>query len=171
MKLSRVLKLLLSLLIPFILIAGCGLVGAEKDSVESLIAYTLTTDMPEVDPGERFLATYTAKNLSNKKLEIETKCRGFATISVFQNEEMIHFNGAFPGCFTSMGYYEIGPGESISYDWEIGAYLLSREDPGAPFDTTFAAPGSYTLSVTNNVVGINGESVNPATESITLIVK
>lgn len=138
---------------------GCGLLGFDSDEPINPITFELTLDKTVVAPGERFTATYTARNETDRRIDVVTSCTAFALIGVFQDGEPVSFNGANYGCFTALGQYVIGPKETLKFEWVIDAFIRTREI-GQPYDTIYVAPGDYSLRVISHVSQVNGKNLN-----------
>jgi hypothetical protein len=145
------------------LISGCGVLGFESDPSEDSLKVELTLDKSVVAPGERFTATYTTTNRSDRTMRFVTSCTAFALIGGYTDGELIHLNGTSLGCYRALGNFEIGPKETLTLEWDIRAFTLSREIGQVGFDTIAVAPGEYSLRVHSNIAELNGKdfSVEP----------
>ena len=76
------------------------------------------------------------------------------------------FRGAFPGCLTALGYFEIEAMQTLTLEWDVDAFTLSSETGEAPFDTTYVEPGDYVLRAEANVNRINGTDVEVGSREI-----
>ncbi len=150
-------RYLLVSVIAILIFNGCGVFESDTNNLNESVQFDLKIDKNELGPGEQFTALYTARNFSNKNIKLATSCIGFAIIGVYKDGENAHFNGADTGCYTGLGSFEIGPKESLQFEWDINAFTLSREIGQSNFDTTLVAPGNYKLRVYSNVVGLNGK--------------
>lgn len=148
------------------LLSGCSIFESDQSSPADKLAFQLMLDSSEVAAGDVFTATYTATNMSRRYLDIGTGCVSFAEIGVYKNEQRRDFFGANTGCRPALGSYQIGPGETLTLEWEIHAFTLSREIGQADFDTTFAAPGTYTLRVYSHISSIDDEYISIAPKSV-----
>jgi len=145
------------------LISGCGILGFESDQAKDSLKFDLVLDKTVIAPGERFTATYTAKNRSDRTMRFVTSCTAFALIGGYKDGELIHLNGTSLGCYRGIGNFDIAPNKTLELEWDIQAFTLSREIGQVGFDTVLVAPGDYTLRVHSNIAEMNGKafSVEP----------
>jgi len=140
-----------------LILAGCGLLGLDSDESKEPISFDLVLDKTVIAPGERFTATYTARNRSDISITFSTGCAAFASISgVFHDGKQVNFHGSLQGCYTGLSQYVIGPKESLQFNWDIDAFRRIYE-VGQPFDTIFVAPGDYSLRVISHISQMNGK--------------
>ena len=152
-------------------LSGCGIFNSDnnddfEDGTVEGARFHLSMDKTVVERGGSFLATFTVENTTNRTLEIETECVELAGIGVYQGDELMDFRGAFPGCLTALGYFEIEPTETLTLEWDVDAFTLSSETGEAPFDTTYVEPGDYVLRAEANVSRINGTEVEVESREI-----
>lgn len=144
-----------------LVLAGCGLLGLDSDESKDPISFDLVLDKTVIAPGERFTATYTTTNRTDKTITFITSCVGYAGVMVYKDEEYVNFHGANFGCLTALGHYEIGPKETLEFIWDIDAFRRTREIGQPNFDTIFVAPGDYTLRLISNIAKMNGKNFSP----------
>jgi len=83
----------------------------------------------------------------------------------------VHLHGVSAYCLDIMGGFEIEPGQSLEFEWEVYAYTITVDQASQSNDTTFAAPGTYVLQVDTNVLTINSEAATIAPSETTFVVK
>lgn len=140
-----------------LVLAGCEFLGLATDE-PTTIEFELTLDQTVVAPGGRLVATFIARNNTFKTVRLLSGCADVAPIGVYQDGEKMDFFNGSPSCFETDGYREISPDRIFLQAWFIYAFKRT-EIPGQFPDTTFVAPGDYTLRVVAHVNDRNDKTL------------
>lgn len=140
-------------------ISGCGIKDTNTVNVHEL-EIRLSIEPEVIRQGEAFRTTYSVRNVSSKEISIQTYCVYFAMTKVLKDDEFEHIEGGNIGCRTSLGFFDLLPGEALVMERELFAnsYTLNPDTENYEWRTT--APGSYVYEVVSTIAGVNGKTAN-----------
>ncbi len=147
-------RLTLSLIFSSLILAGCGILN-EDSSIDSQITFGLELSTYGVESGGSFVATYFVHNGGKKTVDFESNCSSLVFPVIYQGDAIVNFYGTGLGCRSFPQTFQLNPGESLHFNWDIHAYSISKE-PGEDAVKTPIDSGSYSLKIEPHLVNVKG---------------
>jgi len=110
----------------------------------------LTLDKAEIVPSEAFNMSLSVYNPSSKMMTFHTSCEAFANLFTYKEDDLVDFINSDTGCLRRINTYEIKPGETLAFSWDLEAVVLSWNPDTNSVDSADAAPGEYVVQVRLN---------------------